>query len=108
MKPRTSDLLVDRIAGDAKLQADLQTDPVGTLRQVSQEITTKTPRVMEADVWVYRIIVMALSLFVIIVGVGVLYIAAVYGEDGFIPATISTLAGTALGALAGILMPRGQ
>ena len=106
MKPRTSDLMVDRIASDAALQDRLKSDPVGVLREVSQEITTKTPRVMEADVWIYRMIVLALGLVVVSSVVGIFYLSVKMGEDAFIPATITALSSGALGALAGILTPR--
>jgi hypothetical protein len=106
MKPRTSDMLVDRIAADAELREQVKTDPINTLRQVSQEITTRTPRVMEADPWVYRIIVTSLALVVVISVVGVIWLAT-KGEEAFIPATVTALASGALGALAGILQPKG-
>jgi len=88
-----SDLAV-RVAQDPELAQRIQASPVDTLASLAAPL--------ESDVWIYRMVVGALGLGVLVGMVGSI-ILALAGKP--IPEVIVALGSGAIGALAGLLAP---
>jgi len=93
-------LLVAKLA-DPQFVQDLQSDPKKALEQV----TSGTP--LQTDVWIYRIVVLALGLTVLMAVGGAIYLAASAGngQTVAIPEILVAIGSAAVGALAGLLAP---
>lgn len=88
--------LAAAVEGDAKLQSDLQQDPAGTLRRLAQPAYVN-------DKAVYRIVVFALGLAILISLLGSIYLSN--GASTEIPEILMALGSASVGALAGLLAP---
>jgi hypothetical protein len=86
--------LADIVAGSPELQEQMRADPAGTLQRLAAPL--------ETDVWIYRTIVGALGMTMLLVIVGscvlVLY-------DKPIPDVLVAIGTAAVGAIAGLLAP---
>jgi hypothetical protein len=86
--------LAVRVAQDPVLADKLKTNPAETLAGIAAPL--------QSDTWIYRMIVAALGLAVLIAIVGAI-ILAIAGKP--IPELLTALGSAAVGALAGLLAP---
>ena len=91
---------VQNVERDDSLQAELKKDPVKALRQ---GLVDRFPEPLIHDFWIYRIVVSALGLSVVIAVVGAIILASA-GQT--IPEILLALGSAAVGALAGLLAPK--
>lgn len=87
--------LASRIRSDPHLAQEIQQDPVKALERYS------TP--LDTDVWIYRIVVLALGITVLAAIGGAIYLAATGTTKT--PEILVALGSAAVGALAGLLAP---
>lgn len=89
------------LISDAKLQDLFKADPVAAINQV------KTIKPLEEDIWIYRIVVLALGLTIllIIIGIVVLMLMGKIDSDKGVPTILTAISSAAIGALAGLLAP---
>jgi len=108
---RSVDLLIEQVKADPKLVEEIKADPVTTLETVGAEVKRNNPPLRAPeDKFTYRLAVVALS----VVAVGVIATVAVVWirsgaptTDFRVPEMLVAMGSTALGALAGLLMPGG-
>ena len=89
-----------RLETDQKLQKQFRKDPLGTIDKFEQ-----SP--LYTNKWIYHIIIIALSLIVFAIIVGVLYLIGsgkIEGDQG-VPTILTAIGSAAIGALAGLLAP---
>lgn len=84
------------IAKDKSLEEEIRKDPIKTIAKIAE-----SP--LKTDKWIYRIVVSALGLTVLLVASGGIYLAA--KPDTAIPDILVALGSAAVGALAGLLAP---
>jgi hypothetical protein len=87
--------LATLVATDPDLQEELRKNPAETIAKMAV-----AP--LQSDVWIYRIVVVALGSAVIIAALGAIGLAA-FGKS--IPELLIALGSGAVGALAGLLAP---
>jgi hypothetical protein len=87
--------LAELVASDPALQAEVRSDPAAALKRLASPA-------YESDVWVYRIIVLALALTMLLV---VLASFVLVLFDKSIPDVLVAIGTAALGAVAGLLAP---
>jgi hypothetical protein len=95
MQIRSLGDLSTALDNDPKLQADIKTDPAGTIKNLA--VQAQIP-----DTWVYRLVILTLGTVLIGVVAGGFAMAA-YGKT--IPEALVSIGSAALGALAGLLAP---
>jgi len=88
--------LVTMIKKDKNLEEEIRKDPVKAITKIAE-----SP--LKTDKWIYRIVVSALGLAVLIIVIGGIYLAA--KPNTAIPDTLVALGSAAVGALAGLLAP---
>jgi uncharacterized membrane protein YbhN (UPF0104 family) len=86
------------IAKDKSLEAEVSKDPVKAIAKIAK---SKSP--LETDKWIYRIVVSALGITVLIAVSGGIYLAA--KEVTTTPEILVAIGSAAVGALAGLLVP---
>lgn len=84
------------VAEDPALRQEVANDPVGTLQRLA--------RPLDADVWIYRIVVLLLGATILAVVIGA-FILVVNKNNAQVPDALLALGSGALGALAGLLTP---
>jgi hypothetical protein len=89
-----SDLAV-RVANDPELAERIKADPAATIANLAVPLQT--------DVWIYRIVVGALSSVILLAVIGA--IALAFKDKGDTPQLLTALGSAAIGALAGLLAP---
>lgn len=94
MRVQSATELAARVAQDPSLQEQIRADPVATIANLA------TP--LQSDVWIYRMVVAALGLVVLISIIGAIYLA---NSANGVPDAIISLGSAAVGALAGLLAP---
>ena len=101
MRVQSASELADRVAQDPILQEQIRADPVTAIANLV------TPLPLQSDVWIYRMVVGALGLTVLIAVIGALYLAAMSSPTWAyaIPDALVALGSAAVGALAGLLAP---
>jgi len=105
---RTVDALIEKFVNDQGLIDRIRTDPLATLEAVGAEVKRENPVRAPDDKFTYRIAVIALSVVVIAVMGGVIFKWLFLSTGDFkIPEMLVAMGSTALGALAGLLMPNG-
>jgi len=92
----TVDDLAEMIREDPELARKIQSNPVETISELAAPL--------ERDVWIYRIVVAALSLVAVLSIVGAI-IVAVGTSDAQVPDAVVALGSAAVGAMAGLLAP---
>lgn len=103
--PRSANLLVDLILENPRLLDQVKTDPEEILPKLAEQATAHLPPpVMVADAWIYRIVVLALSIVCITAVLGTIYLSATTASAQ-IPDVLTALGAAAIGALAGLLAP---
>ncbi len=88
--------LVTMIAKDKSLEEEIRKDPAKAIAKI-----TESP--LKTDKWIYRIVVSALGLTVLLAVSGGIYLAA--KPDTAIPDILVAIGSAAVGALAGLLAP---
>ena len=88
--------LVTMIAKDKSLEEEIRKDPAKAIAKI-----TESP--LKTDKWIYRIVVSALGLAVLLAVSGGIYLAA--KPDTAIPDILVAIGSAAVGALAGLLAP---
>jgi hypothetical protein len=96
MRVQSASELAVRVAQDPALKAQMQQDPVGTIADIAAPL--------QSDVWIYRIVVGALGLTLLVALIGAIALA-IKGEGDKIPDVLTALGSAAGGALAGLLAP---
>jgi hypothetical protein len=91
----------EELSVNKSLQDQFKADPVAAVNQINQ----LNP--LTADVWIYRIIVLALGLTIlsIIIGVIVLIGTGQIQDDKGVPTILTAIGSAAIGAVAGLLAP---
>lgn len=100
MKVQSVSELADRVAQDPELQEQIRANPVAAIANLAA-----SP--LKTDVWIYRMVVGALGLTVLIAVIGALYLSSISTKDWAyaIPDALVALGSAAVGALAGLLAP---
>ena len=83
------------IAKDKSLEEEIRKDPVKTIAKIESSLKT--------DKWIYRIVVSALGITVLLAVSGGIYLAA--KEVTTTPEILVAIGSAAVGALAGLLVP---
>lgn len=94
MRVQSATELAAKVAEDPNLQEQIKADPVTAIANLA------TP--LQSDVWIYRMVVAALGLVVLISIIGAIYLA---NTASGVPDAIISLGSAAVGALAGLLAP---
>jgi hypothetical protein len=93
----TSDLAA-HVAQDVTAQQALKTDPVKALADLAAP-----PPPLQSDAWIYRLVVLALGLALLIALLGAIVLS--FQGKGETPQILTALGSAAVGALAGLLAP---
>ena len=103
---RSAELLVKTAISDPATLDELRKSPEEALKKLETQIVKQLPRVLDQDKWIYRIVVGSLSLVVLSVVLGAIFLSAkVSTGDVKIPDILTALGSAAVGALAGLLAP---
>lgn len=94
MKIQSASELATKVAMDPVLQQQIRADPVGAIANVAAPL--------QSDVWIYRMVVAALGLTVLIAMIGSVVLGA---RNLAFPDAALALGSAAVGALAGLLAP---
>jgi len=91
----------NELATNSDLQNQFKQDPVLAVKQFKQQSPLST------DKWIYRIIVIGLSITIISIIIGVLILVGtgkITGDEG-VPTILTAIGSAAIGAVAGLLAP---
>ena len=104
---RPLDAMIGRFTDDERLVEELKADPVATLTRVGAQVKKESPRPAYEDKVTYRTAVAVLSAVILIVVsvVGYKWFVTTGEGDLKVPEFLVAIGSTALGALAGLLMP---
>jgi hypothetical protein len=108
---RSIDLLVNTVRASDDYQQRLKQNPMQTLQDLARDIKQTNPSAPSDDRIAFRIAVTALSMVVFaVVGCGIVIYVMTYKEQQppRFPDFLLALGSTALGALAGMLVPINQ
>lgn len=94
MRVETATELAAQVAQDPELQAEIRANPARAIADLAMPLQT--------DVWIYRMVVAALGLVVLIGISGTIYLA---NTANGVPDALISLGSAAVGALAGLLAP---
>jgi hypothetical protein len=94
MRVQSASALAEQVANDPKLQEQIKADPVMTIANLAAPL--------QSDVWIYRMVVGALGLVVLIAIIGTIRLA---NTPSGVPDALISLGSAAVGALAGLLAP---
>jgi hypothetical protein len=85
---------------DESLQTEFKEDPVKAINEISM-------RPLDYDVWIYRIVVIALGIGILAIVIGVIILIGVgeINDDKSVPTILTAIGSGAIGALAGLLAP---
>lgn len=97
MKIQSASDIVSKLAQDPQFAADVKENPAEAISKVA------APLPLQNDSWIYRIVVGALGLIVLITIIGQVYIMA--NTEKYLTEGIIALASAAVGALSGLLAP---
>ena len=86
--------LATAVSRDPALAEKIKENPEGTLRSLAAPL--------QSDVWIYRMVVGALGLAVLIAVIGAIVLAT---DEKTIPDVLTALGAASIGALAGLLAP---
>jgi hypothetical protein len=96
-RAETVEDLAEMIREDPELAKEIQRRPADMIAELAAPL--------ERDVWIYRIVVGALSLVAVVSIVGAI-VVAVGTNDTQVPDAVVALGSAAVGALAGLLAPQ--
>ena len=88
--------LASKVATDPAMQQQLRDNPVGTLQKWS------APSPLDTDPWIYRVVVGALGLAILI---AIIAAAILAGLSKTVPEGVIAIGSASAGALAGLLAP---
>ncbi|HBX88153.1 MAG TPA: hypothetical protein DEG09_06000 [Marinilabiliaceae bacterium] len=90
-----------RLINEPELQNQFKANPLEAVNQFEQQSPLHT------DKWIYRIIVIALSVTIVLIIAGVLLLMASgkISDDQGVPTILTAVGSAAIGALAGLLAP---
>ncbi len=94
MKIQSVDELAIKVAGDPELARRISEKPAETLAGLAAPL--------QSDVWIYRIVVIALGLTVVLAVIGGILLTSMTKD---VPELLVALGSAAVGALAGLLAP---
>lgn len=92
--------LADQLEEDASLKDEIVQDPAKAIRDYAARLPA-----IDTDVWIYRIVVLALGGTIVISVIGAIVLAYIEAD---IPELLIALGSGAVGALAGLLSPKPQ
>lgn len=100
MKVQSASALAEQVAKDPQLQEQIKADPVTALANLAAPP-------LQSDVWIYRMVVAALGLTVLIAITSAVVLSAKSSKEWAytIPDAVIALGSAAVGALAGLLAP---
>jgi hypothetical protein len=98
---RSADMLVKSVLSDPAKRAALATDPDAVLQAAAAQAKDLVPAYVN-DKWIYRVVVGALSLAVLVVLGAYIYLAGAPKDP---PEALVAIGSGALGALTGLLAP---
>lgn len=89
------------LSDNVELQEEFKKDPVEAVNQFTQHNPLYT------DKWIYRIIVIGLSITIVSIIIGILLLInnGQIGGDKSVPTIITAIGSAAIGAIAGLLAP---
>ena len=94
MKVQSAGELAVRVAQDPELLAQIKADPVMAIANVAAPL--------QSDVWIYRMVVGALGIAVLIAIIGAIVLVS---TGKIVPDVMTALGSASVGALAGLLAP---
>lgn len=100
-KIKSFDEFKNELETSSDLQNQFKQDPVSAVNQFKQQNPLST------DKWIYRIIVLGLSITIISIIIGVLILVGsgkISGDEG-VPTILTAIGSAAIGAVAGLLAP---
>jgi len=100
-KIKSFDEFKSELETNTTLQTEFKEDPLTAVKQFSQQNPLST------DKWIYRIIVLGLSVTIISIIIGVLVLVGagkITGDEG-VPTILTAIGSAAIGAVAGLLAP---
>lgn len=97
MQIQSASDLAAKVAQDPELEARIRENPVEAITKIA------APLPLQTDNWIYRIVVIALGLVILVTILGQIVLMATSGK--FLTEGIIALASAAVGALAGLLAP---
>ena len=100
---RSANVLVQRALSDPAILQQIQANPQAELPRLAQSVLAEMPSPLQADNWIYRIVVGALGLAVLLSVVGAIFLSA--QKITPIPDMLTAIGSAAVGALAGLLAP---
>ena len=91
-----------KLLADKVLQDEFKKDPVKAIKQIE-----KRTGPLSTDAWIYRIVVIGLSITVLslVIGVMILVCLEKITDDKSVPTILTAIGSAAIGALAGLLVP---
>jgi len=97
---KTLDDFKTELISDSDMQNQFKADPIAAISQIQQ----KKPL---DDVWIYRIVVLALGITILSIILGTIVLIAVdrVNGDAGVPTILTAIGSAAIGALAGLLAP---
>jgi hypothetical protein len=105
LKIRSAEEMVHRIAADPVLLAKIKSDPVPELQKLAAQIAKDLPpHPKDTDPVLYRIVVGALGISVIVTIIGSILLIG-YREALDVPQILTAIGSASFGALAGLLAP---
>ncbi len=102
---RSAEELVKRASLEPGLLDKIKADPMKELQELAAKVVQEVPQSppLESDVWIYRMVVIALGLAVISAVIGAIVLTAIKAQS--IPELLTAIGSAAVGALAGLLAP---
>ena len=97
----TAKAMMTAVRNDPALAAAIQADPIRGMEQAAEQAKLYSK---EGDQFIYRTVVIVLSVTLLITVVGVLLLTLL-GKDYPVPTEVVALGSTALGGLVGLLAP---
>ena len=109
IRPRSVDVLIDRVATNPDILDRLKAEPLAVLNEIGTQIKTQyPPTTANTDKFTYRLAVVVLSAAILsVIGIIGWQWHSVGTGDIKIPEVLISIGSTALGALAGLLVPGG-
>ena len=98
---KTFDDFKTELVSNSDLQNQFKDDPLDAVNQIA------AVKPLE-DVWIYRIVVSALSATILVIIIGVIYLIGTddITNDQGVPTILTAIGSAAIGALAGLLAPQ--
>jgi hypothetical protein len=100
---RSAIQLSKKILNDPAVLDRVLGNPTEEIPRLADEIIRDSPLV--TDPWIYRIIVTALGLTILVVVIGAIILPIIHDPEARIPEVLTAIGSAAVGALAGLLAP---